>query len=186
MRYKLKYLILILSFGLLFCSCKNEKANPEFIEKLSAIENGLPSPYFNYYLFLKTKDGELIETNIIFLYKLYQDHYSQDYKNNFKGFLTDLFSEDKPLKMDDVNLYKGKGYLLNIYDIDKKILNMNIEDIKKEYLQSEQESFILIPNKVANISSLKTVLYEMFINGYIITINDYGGGYYNIEKYQSK
>lgn len=36
------------------------------------------------------------------------------------------------------------------------------------------------------MSSLKTVLYEMFLNGYVITMNDYGGGYYNIEKYQSK
>ena len=67
MRYKIKkYLILIFSFGLIFYSCKNEKANPEFIERLSSIENGLPSPYFNYYLYFKTDDDKLIETNITF------------------------------------------------------------------------------------------------------------------------
>lgn len=186
MRYKIKYLILIFSFGLIFYSCKNEKANPEFIERLASIENGLPSPYFNYYLYFKTDDDKLIETNITFLYKLYQDHYVETYNNNLNAFLTDLFTQNNPLKIEEIDIYKNKGYFLNIYDIDKNISNMNIENIKKRYLKSEQESFILIPKELPNMSSLKTVLYEMFLNGYVITMNDYGGGYYNIEKYQSK
>ncbi|RQO42325.1 hypothetical protein DBR39_00160 [Chryseobacterium sp. KBW03] len=186
MRYKIKYLILIFSFGLIFYSCKNDKANQEFIERLSSIENGLPSPYFNYYLYFKIDDDKFIETNITFLYKIYQDHYVETYKNNFNAFLTDLFTQNKPLKIEDIDMYKNKGYFFNVYNIDKKISNMNIENIKKKYLKSEQNSFILIPKELPSMSSLKTVLYEMFSNGYIITMNDYGGGYYSIEKYESK
>ncbi|MDQ0478283.1 hypothetical protein [Chryseobacterium sp. MDT2-18] len=181
MRKLFKYFLLFFFLGLSFFSCKNEKINPEFIKKLVSIENGLPSPNFNFNLYFKIDNGRILETNIVFIYKIYQDSHSKN--DDFDIYLKDLFNQKKTLKIIDIKKYENKGYFFNVSEIDEKVLNMNIGEIEKEFLETEKEFFILKPNKM-NYSTVKTVLYKMFIDGYIITLSDYGGGYYSITKFK--
>jgi hypothetical protein len=176
----IKYLILFFAVGFCFSSCENEKINAEFVHKLSSIENGMPSPYFNYDLYLELDDGSLIETNNVFLYKIYKDFHTNKYKD-FDRYLEDLFNKKIKLKIAEVLKYKKEEYHRSITQIDKTVLKLDIEDIEKKYLEKEQNYFVLTPNKI-DMSTIKTVLYRMFMNGYTITLNDSGGGYYNISK----
>jgi len=174
MRNYSKYIFLVLVISCF--SCKHEVKNIEFINKLSSIQNGLPSPYFNYYLYFKMDNGEILETNVDWVYKIYKDYYSKNYKD-FSFYLENLINQEETVKISDVVKYQKKGYFLNVIKADKHILVMSIESIKKDYLNAQKkQSFIL---KTGNIESVKarTILYKMFVDGYIITFNDYGGYY---------
>lgn len=172
--------LLVFSF-----SCKQEVRNKNFIDRLSSIQNGLPSLYFNYYLYFKVNNGKILETNIDLVYEIYKNYYSEDYKN-FNSYLENLFNEKETIKAEHISTLKKKGDVLaNMSVIDNDIAIMSIENLEKQYLNLEkQNTFILRTGKIEPIK-VKTILYKMFINDYIITFSDYGG-YYIIKKYNEK
>ena len=86
----LKYIILLILLTFTF-SCNKRVKNQYFIDKLSSIQNGLPSPYFNYYLYFKMDNNKILETNINSIYKVYSDNYSNKY-NDFDLFLENIFN----------------------------------------------------------------------------------------------
>lgn len=175
-----KHIILYFLIGFSFFSCKHEKINHKFIDKLSSVKNDLPSPYFNYYLYFKLDDGSLLETNIDFIYQFYQDKQISGDKD-FYSYLNDLFNRTEIITIRDVKKYDNQKYILNISKIDKNTEELEVKDVKKQYLKSEQDTFILSASKF-DPHIVKTILYKMFINGYIINLNDYGG-YYIIRTY---
>jgi hypothetical protein len=58
---------------------------------------------------------------------------------------------------------------------------MNIKEIEKNYLKAKDNSFMLIPNTLEP-HQIRTILYKMFTEGYIINPSDFVG-YYSIRKY---
>ncbi len=166
----------------MFCfSCKNDSKHKVLIEKISTVENGLPSPYFNCYIYLKTDNGKILEANVDSIYEIYKSYYNQKY-NNFNSYLISIINGRDLVKEDYINDVKKKGaYLLNVNDVDKDISEMNLDEIERKYLNFEKQAFILV---TGNLTATKTrnILYKMFFEGYIISFNDYGG-YYFIKKY---
>lgn len=181
MKNNLKYLgVLILL--LLFSSCKNEIKNKGFINKLSSVQNGLPSPYFNYYLYFKMDDNQILETNIDLIYAVYKDNYSKQY-SDFRIFLENLITQKEIIKA--VDLKKYSNYFFSISKVENNIERMNEEDIKKNYLEVEEhQSFVLQPKNLTP-PQVKTILYKMFENGYIISPNNLVG-YYKITPYKKE
>ncbi|ALR31270.1 hypothetical protein ATE47_12385 [Chryseobacterium sp. IHB B 17019] len=166
---------------LLLSSCKSNNDNIDFIKKLSTVTNGLPSPYFNYYLYFELEDGDLLETNIDLVHELYKDYYQHQYKD-FNVYLEDLFNKKLLLKSMDLAKYNRQDYFFTINKFDNEIDKMNISNIQKKYLISEKQSYIL-PLKKYKPTQLRTILYKMFSHGYLINFNDYSG-YYYISKYR--
>ncbi|MCJ8155258.1 hypothetical protein MKJ01_15950 [Chryseobacterium sp. SSA4.19] len=170
-------------FIMLWVSCKNESNREVFIEKLSAIQNGLPSPYFNYYLYFKTDNDKILEANIDSIYAIYKIYYIKKYQN-FNSYLISIMEGRELVREIYINNVKETGdYLLNVEDINKNIEEMSVEEIERKYLKSEKQSFILATGNVTAMES-RNILYKMFFNGYIISFSDYGG-YYLIKKYES-
>lgn len=178
MKISLKNLLLLLL--LVFSSCKSEFKKEILVDKLSSIENGLPSPHFNYRLYLAIDNNKILETNIDLLFELYKDEYSNKY-SSLKDFLKALFLHNEIIKVNDLTKYKGADYLINFSEIDNNINLKNIEDIQKEYLKAKNGHFLLFLTNL-NSSERYTILYRMFENEYLITLNDYVG-YYNLRKY---
>lgn len=177
--YYFGYLLIIT----LCCSCKNESKREVFIEKLSAIQNGLPSPYFNYYLYFKTDNDKILEANIDSIYTIYKIYYIKKYQN-FNSYLISIMEGRELVREIYINNVKETGdYLLNVEDINRNIDEMSVEEIERKYLKSEKQSFILATGNVTAMES-RNILYKMFFNGYIISFSDYGG-YYLIKKYES-
>lgn len=170
---------------LFLVSCKQETKNKEFIDRLSSIQNGLPSPYFNYYLYFKMDNNKVIETNIDLIYEMYKDYYSQQY-TSLNIFLEKLLIGKEIIKSENINTLKKKGnFLINVSDVDNEINKMSIINIEKSYLKTEpQDTFILKTGKIEPVK-VQTILYKMFTNEYIVTFSDYGG-YYNIKKYKEE
>jgi hypothetical protein len=177
--YYFGYLLIIT----LCCSCKNESKREVFIEKLSAIKNGLPSPYFNYYLYFNTDNDKILEANIDSIYAIYKIYYIKKYQN-FNSYLISIMEGRELVREIYINNVKETGdYLLNVEDINRNIEEMSVEEIERKYLKSEKQSFILATGNVTAMES-RNILYKMFFNGYIISFSDYGG-YYLIKKYES-
>ncbi|MGE8525838.1 hypothetical protein [Chryseobacterium rhizosphaerae] len=174
----------LLIFLLSPVSCKNETRNRKFLDKLSSIQNGLPSPYFNYYLYFKMDNGEILETNIDLVYEVYKSHYSKQYLD-FRNFLDDLITQKETLKIADIKKYSKNDYFLNISKNEGNIERMDFENIKKTYLEeTKEQSFIFTPKNLKQ-TQIRTILYKMFLDGYIISPNDLVG-YYNIRKYKDE
>lgn len=181
MKTHLKSIVLLLLLLICF-SCKNEVKNKVFINKLATIQNGLPSPYFNYYLYFKMDNGKLLETNVDVLYQLYKDYYSKKNKD-FNIYLENLITQKEIIKSNEINILKQKRYTpLNIDNIEKSIETMNTKEVETKFLIKEGEDFILKTNNV-NASEVRTILYIMFTNDYIINPSDYGG-YYILKEYK--
>ncbi len=175
-------LFIMLIFSL---SCKQENKNKNFINKLSSVQNGLPSLYFNYYLYFKMDNNELLETNINLIYEMYKNYYSQEY-TDFNTYLKKLLNKKEIIKSEYINVLKKKGDLLvNLSTINNSIEKMSTEDIKKKYLNLEQQDTFVLQTGKIDTTKAKTILYKMFIDDYIITFSDYGG-YYNIKRYQEE
>lgn len=177
----MKIIKLSILFLLLLISCKKDVDNMAFINKLSSIQNDLPSPYFNYQLYFKVDNGQLLETNVDVIYELYKDKYSHKYIS-FRDFLIILFNNSKSIKMAEIKKYFGKSYFLNVDKIDNNIYEKNIEFLEKKYFKKKQGTLLLL-TKNLNSSQIKTILFKMFLNGYVITLNDYTG-YYSVRKYK--
>lgn len=172
--------MLIFSF-----SCTQENKNKNFINKLSSVQNGLPSLYFNYYLYFKMDNNEILETNINLIYEMYKSYYSQEY-TDFNTYLKNLLNKKEIIKSEYVNDLKQKGDMLaNLSNIDNSIEKMSIENIEKKYLNLEQQDTFVLQTGKVETTKAKTILYKMFINDYIITFSDYGG-YYNIKRYHDE
>lgn len=182
MKPYLKSIALIL---LIFCSsCKNEVKNKVFINKLSTIQNGLPSPYFNYYLYFKTDNGKILETNVDVIYQLYKDYYFKKYKI-FNIYLESLILQKETIKINEINILKNKKYSpANISNVDIEIEKMNNQDIENKFLEKEGQDFVLKTN-VVNSTQARTILFKMFSDNYIISPNDLIG-YYSIRKYKDE
>lgn len=174
----------ILIIIMLCFSCKNESKHKVFIEKISTIQNGLPSPYFNYYLYLKTDSGKILEANVDSIYEIYKSYYSHKY-NNFNNYLLSVIDGKDLVKENYINTVKKKGdYLLNVNDVDKDISEMTVDEIEKKYLNLERQSFVLVTGNLT-ATETRNILYKMFFEGYIISFSDYGG-YYFIKKYNDE
>lgn len=183
MRNNLRYLGLLMLLLVSF-SCKNEIKNKAFINQLSTIQNGLPSPYFNYYLYFKMDNGQILETNVDVIYQLYKDYDSKKNKK-FNFYLENLIFQKDTIEINKINILKNKKYSpANISNVDTKIMEMDNRDIENKFLEKEGQDFILKTN-VVNSTQARTILYKMFVDGYIISPNDLAG-YYKIATYKSE
>jgi hypothetical protein len=183
MKNNLRHLGLLMLLLVSF-SCKNEIKNKEFVNKLSSVQNGLPSPYFNYYLYFEMDNGQILETNIYLIYALFEDNYSKQY-SDFSIFLEKLITQKEIIKTSYLNKYSKNNYFFSISKVEHDIEVMNEEEIKKNYLEAvEEQSFNLIPKNLKP-TQIRTILYKMFVDGYIISPNDLVG-YYKIAPYKSE
>lgn len=183
MKNNLRYLGLLILMLVSF-SCKNEIKNKEFINKLSSVQNGLQSPYFNYYLYFKMDDDQILETNVDLIYVVYKDNYSKQY-SDFRIFLENLITKKEIIKTADIKKYSKENYFFSISKVEHDIEVMNEGDIKKNYLETTgEQSFLLTPKNLIS-AQIRTILYKMFENGYIISPNDLVG-YYKITPYKKE
>ena len=116
---------------------------------------------------------------------MYKNHYSQEY-TDFNTFLIKLLNKKEIIKSEYVNVLKKNGDMLaNLSTIDNSIEKMSTENIEKKYLNLEQQDTFVLQTGKVEATKVKTILYKMFINDYIITFSDYGG-YYNIKRYHDE
>lgn len=175
---KKKISIFISLFSIIVaCNKKTIKISDGFIKDISNTNPHVPSAYVEYNLYLRTDNNSIFETNITFLNDIYINHYKERY-NNLYGFLQVALKQNFVIENSVASKYE---YM--IFNEDPNIDKLSSEEIIKEYFvkDNEVDEYFFYPKNLS-VNKIKTVLYKMFLDGYLITFDDYGGKY-EIKKY---
>ncbi|REC60911.1 hypothetical protein DRF65_17900 [Chryseobacterium pennae] len=178
MKKIIKFLFVGLFFIIISCNKKVELSD-DFIKNLSNVNSNIPSPYVQYNLYLKTMDNNIFETNVKFLSDIYIKYYNNDYKD-FYDFLKIALKQKLKIKNSVANHYE-----YGIFSESSKIVELSNKEIIKKYFIIGEDVFYFYPKNIS-IEEKKTILYKMFLDGYLITFDDYAGKYiikkYNLNK----
>lgn len=168
--------ILLMFFLLL--GCQKATVDHRFLSELSKIdsENKFYVPKnATTYLYVSLDNNEMFATNSLELYDWYKNYCESDYKNYY-SFLDSVLNKKTKLKSSI-----AKNYRYQVFTQNPQIMQQSLTDIIKNYFQGDKKKYFLYPKNLS-MNDTQTVLYKMFLEGYLISFDDYGGKY-NIVKY---
>lgn len=165
--------LICLSVFILILNCSrssDSKVSDQFIAKLSVTDDSLPSPYVGYNLYVKTNNDSVIVSNVNSLHEIYSDHYQTEFKD-FHSFLTALLKNNFKISEGAVSNHNYGAFLS-----DKKITGLPVESIVKKYFDQDKNSkkYYFYPQTLS-YNTKQTILYKMFLDGYLVSFDDYGG-----------
>jgi hypothetical protein len=174
------FIFWVIAFAIVGCEQgPSSNISNSFIEKIAVIEKPLPSKYVGYNLYVKTDKASTFVTNVNFLNIIYTDHYQNSFKD-FYSFLYALLKQNFQINADIAVKYEYQTFIEN-----PKIMELSTESIIGKYFEQDisKKKYYFYP-KALSISDAQTILYKMFLEGYLISFDDYGGKY-NIVKYKN-
>ena len=182
---KLKKLIIIFGLLLVFASCQKKEVSfsKEMIEKLSVIDDRIPSNYTSLDLYVRINDTVIIQRTINDLFRYYKQNFTHDFKT-FDFFLDEVLNNDFKInqKANQKALYLD-GFTLN-RQIEKEYGQIGFDDFLKKYSKNiSSKHFELELNK----SSIKqgeylSITYLLYKNKYDIVKDCYLGIDYIIKR----
>lgn len=175
---------------ILFCfiiflfGCSNHvdsNITDDFIKKIAVVDDTLPSKYVQYNLYVKTNKDLILVTNVNFLNALYKKYYQDNFKN-FYSFLQATLKHGFKIENKIAINYEYQTFNEN-----SNIMNLGTNVIIEKYFQynnnnNKERCFFYAKDLSQN--DIQTILYRMFLEGYLISFNDYEGSYI-IKKYES-
>jgi hypothetical protein len=174
----MKKIITLLTLFCLLISCEKKESNfsKEMIDKLIVENNGLPSYYLSFDLYVQTNNNEIHKTNNHELFAFFKQYYSRKFKtfNEFldevlnKNFVIDKRIFDKVIYLDSFKLnskieneYSGLGFNEFLKKYSKKTNKKNAEfELNKSII--EQDEYF-------------TIVYLLYKNRYDIGVDCYIG-----------
>ncbi|MCD1117861.1 hypothetical protein [Chryseobacterium turcicum] len=180
----MKSKVIFFAFVLIIGCSKSQSSSPSisdvFIEKIALVEESLPSKYVVYNLYVKTDNSLILVTNVNFLNTLYNEHY----KNRFKDFHS--FLQMSLRQSFEINTEIAAKYKYQTFTVNPEIMKLSTKFIIEKYFQQTdiKEKYYFY-SKGFSTSDMQTILYKMFLEGYMISFDDYGGKY-NIIKFKDE
>jgi len=178
-----KNLILFSFIILLFGCSKKVDSNitDDFIKKVAVVDAVLPSKYVQYNLYVQTNKDLILVTNVNFLNVLYKEYYQNKFID-FQGFLQATLKQGFKIENKIAVNYEYQTFNKNS-NIMKLAINVIIEK-HFQHNDNNEERYFFYPKNLST-NDIQTVLYKMFLEGYLISFDDYGGKY-NIVKYKDE
>lgn len=175
--------ILFLFLILISCSKSNIHISNKFIKEISTINSVNSEGEVSFVpenatslLYLKLDNNRMASTNAMELQYIYKNYYKNNY-TSFYDFLNKTLNQEISLRANQIQRYE-----FIIFDLDYKIMKIPINQVKKQYLKNiDKETYYFYPRDIA-LNPKQTILYKMFLDGYLISFDDYGGNYF-IKKY---
>lgn len=172
-----KFLALFL-IVLMFFSCQRQQDafSAQMIQKLSTIEDEVPSVYNSLDLFIMINDSMIVQRSINDLFRNYKENYSEEFKS-FDVFLDEVLNKDFKLsrKTNDKLLYLD-GFTLNMH-IKKEYDKIGFENFLKKYSKNGSRNDIELELNKASIKEEEylSIAYLLYKNRYDIAKDCYLG-----------
>lgn len=167
-----KILFFLLFLVVLTCNKSSHFINEEFVNKISINQDAsLPSAFVKYNLYVKVSENSILETNVKFLSDIYNSHFKDKYKD-FRSFLDSALNQNLIISVDISSQYE-----YGIFNIDNKVVNLSSKQIINKYLKVEKNNKYYFYPKQISASEIRTILYKLFLDNYLISFDDYGGKY---------
>ncbi|RQP13141.1 MAG: hypothetical protein EAS48_04380 [Chryseobacterium sp.] len=169
---------------LVSCSGSNTGISDKLIKEISTIKETndgvvsiVPENATNL-LYLKLDNNKMASISALELQDIYKHYYKNIYPT-FYDFLKKALNQEICLKVSQI-----QGYELIIFDLEDKIMKTSIDRLEERYFKKiNRETYCFLPKDIA-LNLKQTILYKMFINGYMINFDDYAGTYI-IKKYEN-
>ncbi|HIC8756509.1 hypothetical protein CMU59_18150 [Elizabethkingia anophelis] len=181
-----KFGINILLVFIILTSCSKPKSNVQindtFIREISKVDNknvlNVPENATKH-LYVCLDNNKIFVTNVLELYDWYSNY--QDKSKDFYTFLDNVLNQRFKLKSAIATKYEYQSFTVN-----PNIMRASSESIIEKYFEQNEskEKYYFYP-KSLSADDTQTILYKMFLEGYLISFDDYAGSYI-VKKYQSK
>ncbi|OPB87734.1 hypothetical protein [Elizabethkingia occulta] len=179
----LKFGINILLVFIILTSCSKLKSNVQindtFIREISKVDNknvlNVPENATKH-LYVCLDNNKIFVTNVLELYDWYSNY--EDKSKDFYTFLDNVLNQRSKLKSAIATKYEYGAFTVN-----PNIMKLSSEAVIGKYFEQNEskEKYYFYP-KILSADDTQTILYKMFLEGYLISFNDYAGNYI-IEKY---
>lgn len=168
-----KIVIVFILLGLII-SCKNKEENftDKMLEKLSVVDDELPSMFTSLRLYVFTNNGEILETNCNSLFIFYKLNYNKSFKT-FKEFLDETLNNGFVI---DKNKFKKKIYLESFRlnpKIEKEYNELGFDGFLKKYSKgsSTKNSDLELNKTKINEGEYESIIYLLYKNKFDISID---------------
>ena len=165
----------------LLLGCRKKIVDNNFINELSKIDTKnkfyIPENATTY-LYVNLDNNKIFATNSLELYDWYKNYCESEYKSYYR-FLDSVLNKKTKLKSSI-----AKNYRYQVFTENPKIMELSVVDIIKNYFQCDKQNYFFYPKNLS-MNDTQTVLYKMFLEGYLISFDDYGGKY-NIAKHKDQ
>ncbi|HAT3998201.1 hypothetical protein [Elizabethkingia anophelis] len=179
----INYISVLIITSLLLIACQKKIVSEGFVRKLAKIDNNnnnnnilnVPENATNH-LFVCLDNNKIFVTNVLELYNWYSNY--EDKSKDFYTFLDKVLNQRFKLKSVIATKYEYGAFTVN-----SNIMRLSSEAIIGKYFEQNEskEKYYFYP-KSLSADDTQTMLYKMFLEGYLISFNDYAGNYI-IEKY---
>lgn len=180
--------LLLIIFSIVSCNERvNCLVNSTYIDEIAKFYDGNTDKLIKYVpdnitsiLFVKLDNNKIFCTSSFELHDIYLKYYSNNSDVcNFQCFLSKNLNQLSTLDYKSVEKHQ-----ILIFKEDQKIMEMNVEQLRLRYLIVRNGSLFFYP-KDLDYNIVYSVLYKLFLNGFVIHFDDYAGRYF-IEKYSMK
>lgn len=158
------------------CQRRQDAFSAQMIQKLSTIEDEIPSVYNSLDLFIMINDSMIVQRSINDLFRNYKENYSEEFKS-FDVFLDEVLNKDFKLsrKTNDKLLYLD-GFTLNMH-IKKEYDKIGFENFLKKYSKNGSRNDIELELNKASIKEEEylSIAYLLYKNRYDIAKDCYLG-----------
>ncbi|CAM3453189.1 hypothetical protein ELOC111193_05705 [Elizabethkingia occulta] len=175
----INYISVLIITSLLLIACQKKIVSEGFIRKLAKIDNknilNIPENATNH-LYVCLDNNKIFVTNVLELYDWYSNY--EDKSKDFYTFLDNVLNQRSKLKSAIATKYEYGAFTVN-----PNIMKLSSEAVIGKYFEQNEskEKYYFYP-KILSADDTQTILYKMFLEGYLISFNDYAGNYI-IEKY---
>ncbi|MDR2229429.1 MAG: hypothetical protein LBE39_08145 [Flavobacteriaceae bacterium] len=175
----INYISVLIIISLLLIACQKKIVSEGFIRKLAKTDNknilNIPDNATNH-LYVCLDNNKIFVTNVLELYDWYSNY--EDKSKDFYTFLDNVLNQRFKLKSTIATKYEYQSFTVN-----PNIMKLSSEVIIGKYFEQNEskEKYYFYP-KSLSADDTQTILYKMFLEGYLISLNDYVGNYI-IEKY---
>lgn len=179
-----KFLALFLILLVLYsCQRQQDSFSAQMIQKLSAIDDEIPSVYSSLDLYIMINDTMIVQRSINDLFRDYKENYSEEFIK-FDIFLVEVLNKDLKLnrKTNRKPLYFD-GFTLN-RQIEKEYNKIGFENFLKKYSKNSSRNDIELElNKTCiKEGEYLSIAYLLYKNKYDIAEDCYLGKDYIVKR----
>jgi len=167
--YAYVLMVMVLSLTCVTCNTKRHVPFSEgLIKTISEEDQNFPSSFFNLQFFCKCSDNKVLPLNIYEIRELYLKEFSHI---NYRVFLTDLLNQRIDIQCKDQN----ETFTIN-ETVQKLYKEKNLNDFINLYCKEKKDNLFWLKKNIPD-NQRNTVLYFLFINNYLTSIDDYSGAF---------
>ena len=174
----MKKIITLLTLFCLLISCERKEPNfsKEMIRKLVVVDNGFPSKYTFFDLYILTNTNEVLQTDNNYLFQTYNRYYQKRFKT-FEYFLDAVLNKNFTVNQSSfIKIIHSRSFKLN-KETEKQYSEIGFNEFLKKYSKktNKKNAEFELNKSIIKPDEYFTIVYFLYKNRYDIGVDCYIG-----------